>query len=84
MLYTLVIQQAHKFRYKQIHLQQRFDQYFKLISKLDEAFAKALEEDISLFPPTINLGEFAEYINMYVPAGFVYDQLGQDLTYLTE
>lgn len=84
MLYTLLVQHAERFRYKQIHLQQRFDNYFRLISQADEALADAIENDMGgLFPLDMDLAGFAENGFMYNPAGFVYDQLGRDLTYLS-
>lgn len=82
-LYSIVVLNAERFRYKQIHLQQKFDNYFRLITQADEAFAKAMENDISgIFPDDIVNGDaFAESGFFYNPAGFVYDQLGRDLTY---
>lgn len=83
MLYILLIQHAERFRYKQIHLQQRFDNYLRLITQADELFAKAIENDLSgLFPLDMDLDQFAKYGFLYNPAGFVYDQLGRDLTYV--
>ena len=82
-LYILLIQHAERFRYKQIHLQQRFDNYLRLITQADELFAKAIEDDLSgLFPLDMDLDQFAKYGFLYNPAGFVYDQLGRDLTYV--
>jgi hypothetical protein len=83
MLYILLVEQAMRFRYKQIHLQQRFDNHFKMIAKMDEAFAKEVENDVGgLFPAGFgDMSVFAEYGFFYNPAGFVYDQLGRDLTY---
>lgn len=83
MLYILLIQHAERFRYKQIHLQQRFDNYLRLITQADEIFAKAIEDDLSgLFPLDMDLDQFAKYGFLYNPSGFVYDQLGRDLTYV--
>ena len=83
MLYILLIQHAERFRYKQIHLQQRFDNYLRLITQADELFAKAIEDDLSgLFPLDMDLDQFAKYGFLQIPAGFVYDQLGRDLTYV--
>ena len=82
-LYILLIQHAERFRYKQIHLQQRFDNYLRLITQADELFAKAVEADLGgLFPIDMDMAQFAEYGFLYNPAGFVYDQLGRDLTYV--
>ena len=84
MLYIMLVEQAMRFQYKQIRLQHRFDNHFKMISKMDEAFAKAVESDVGgLFPADFgDMSTFAEYGFFYNPAGFVYDQLGRDLTYV--
>ena len=84
-VYQLMVEQAHKFRVKQLHLQQRFDNYIRMIQKMDEVFAKAMESDVSgLFYVDVDLSAFAQYALMNIPADFVYDQLGRDLTYLVE
>jgi hypothetical protein len=85
-LYQFVVTEAERFRYKQIYLQQKFDNYFRLITHADERLAEAIESDMSgIFPDDIVDGEmFALYGFMYNPAGFVYDQLGRDLTYVTD
>ncbi len=82
-LYLLLVQHAERFQYKTIHLQQRFANYFKLITIADKAFADALANDISgLFTTTLgNLDVVAKTGFLYNPAGFIYDQLGRDLTY---
>ena len=75
-LYILMLEQAHKFRYKQIHLNQRFDHYIKMIEKADDDFQMAINDNPEKFP-TANTTWAADFI----PAGFLYDQLGRDLTY---
>ena len=82
-IYRFVVTEAERFRYKQIYLQQKFDNYFRLIQQADERFAEALENDISgIFPDDVIDGEaFAKYGFLFNPAGFVYDQIGRDLTY---
>lgn len=82
-LYILLVQHAERFRYKQIHLQQRFDNYFRLITQADIALAAAIEDDLAgLFPLDVDMDAFSKYGFMQHPAGFVYDQLGRDLTYV--
>lgn len=83
-LYLLLTQHAERFRYKQIHLQQRFNNYFQLITMADTAFAAAMDNDVSgLFTSALgNLDAIAKVGFLYNPAGFVYNQLGQDLTYV--
>lgn len=85
-IYRFVVTEAVRFRYKQIYLQQKFDNYFRLIQQADERFAEAMANDMAgTFPDDIIDGEnFAKYGFMYNPAGFVYDQIGRDLTYVTD
>lgn len=74
-LFVLLTESAYKFRFKEIHLHNRFAQYQKLIEYMDKMFAKALEDNSELFD-TDNWGNFGEYIS----SGFVYDYLGNDIT----
>ena len=82
MLYIVMVEQAYKFRYKEIYLQQRFDSHFKMISAMDKTFAAALESDSSLVLAGLDLDSVAEFGFMANPAGFVYDQIGRDYTYV--
>ncbi len=75
--WVLVSTSADKFRYKAIHLQHRFDNYYRLIRLMDDVFARALEiEEI-----------FDEYAGdatampSVVTSGFSSDSLGRDTTY---
>lgn len=84
-LYKTLITQAERFQYKQIKLQHKFDNYFKLISAADLAFAKAMEEEAAL----MDVGGMDDAMSALFakgffqnPAGFIYDQLGRDLTYI--
>jgi hypothetical protein len=83
-LYSILVLQAERFQYKQIKLQHKFDNYFKLISAADVAFAKAMEEEAAL----MDVGGMDDEMSALFakgffmnPAGFIYDQLGRDLTY---
>jgi hypothetical protein len=74
----LLSESASKFRYKNIHLQHRFDHYYQLIEKMDSRFEKAQEEYAY---------EFAD-VDAYqiggtkIDAGFAYEpQTGRDHTY---
>lgn len=66
---------AHKFKYKQINLNQRFEHYFSLVKSMDEEYQRALEHDPALLDVD-PVGIFGTYINN----GFVYDQFGNDVT----
>ena len=79
-MYILLLEQAHKFRFKQIHLQQRFDHYIKLIDKMDVDFKEFVESNPAIFPIDSLTGSA---LGEFIGSGFVYDQLGRDLTYVT-
>jgi len=83
-LYTTLVLQAERFQYKQIKLQQKFDNYFKIISAMDAEFAQAMEEEPALMDISALDDATSELLAkgfMANPAGFVYDQIGQDVTY---
>lgn len=75
-LYILMVESAHKFQYKQIHIEHRFKHYIQLIEKCDQDFLKAVEEYSDLFDQG-TWDNFAYYLS----PGFVYDSLGRDITY---
>ena len=78
MLYT---ESAHKFKVKQISLNQRFDHYDKLIKVMDEKFEKALDEEVFKFAGVDAKQAFGTQIS----SGFAYDRLtGEDITYQDE
>ncbi len=83
-LYITLTVQAERFQYKEIRLQHKFANYFKLISEADSAFALAMAEEAALIDvggmdeATSELFAKGFFMN---PAGFVYDQIGRDLTY---
>lgn len=55
-LYILIMDAALKFQYDKIHLEHKFNQLFKLISMMDEVFAKAIEADPLIFPASTGVG----------------------------
>ena len=73
---VLVVESANKFRYKDIHLHNRFNQYFKLITFMDDEFKNAIEEYPLLFDIGIHTNLFD-----YITTGFQYDFNGNDVTY---
>jgi len=69
---------ADKFKFKQIFLNQRFDNFFKLVEKMDEAFEKAQEEFVYEFAGVDALHIFGSKID----AGYAYEnQTGRDFTF---
>jgi hypothetical protein len=75
-LYILMVESAHKFQYKQIHLEHRFKNYIQLIEKSDSDFLKAADD----FPELFETGTWDDFA-YYLDPGFVYDSLGRDITY---
>ncbi len=76
-LYILWIASAQKFKYKQVNLQNRFEHYEKLIKNMDSEFSDAVSANVTLFS---NIESY-KLFGTVVGAGFVYDGLGQDITY---
>lgn len=74
LIQIFMIESAHKFKYKQIHLNQRFDHYFMLLKKMDEDFLRATEENPEAFPTPSGGGSFP----FYIANTFTYDFLGKD------
>lgn len=71
----LRVQSAHRFKYKQISLNQRFDHYQSLIESMDKSFYEALEKD-----PILSGVDMSKAFGTYIENGFVYDQFGNDIT----
>lgn len=79
LLYILMVESAHKFQYKQIHIEHRFKHYIQLIEKCDRDFLKAADD----FPELFETGTWDDFA-YYLGPGFVYDSLGRDITYTEE
>lgn len=81
---VLLIESAHKFQYKKYYLQHRFKHYIQLIKQMDDDFYKAVEDNTSgIFDDIVSVypaNGFLDYMN----AGFIYDNLGRDSTYLND
>ena len=76
-LVILMTEAAHKFKYKQLNLQQRHANYLATVKYLDEEFRKALEEN----PFSFSSAKPESFFGTYVGAGFSSDALGRDTTY---
>ena len=73
----LIAPSANKFQFEQIHLEDRFDHYLKLIQYMDGLFEKAFAEEL-LFADVDGYELFGHKID----AGFQYEpETGKDLTY---
>lgn len=78
LFFMLLSESAHKFKYKQINLQQRFGHYSKLIEKMDEDFAAIQESNPAEFSGVDAFKAFGTVAG----AGFSYEPLtGRDITY---
>ena len=75
LIQIFLIESAIKFKYKQIHLNQRFDHYLLLIKKMDEDFLQAIEENPEVFPTPAGGTSFP----VYIANTFTYDFLGRSL-----
>lgn len=75
----LRIASAHKFKYKQISLNHRFEHYNKLIEMMDKAFKEAKKDDPALADVDA-FGDGTGGMGIYLSNGFVYDQFGNDIT----
>ena len=81
-VYILMVESAHKFQYKQIHIEHRFKHYIQLIERMDQEFAQAIEDFPELFDEMLTSGLGVGVLGIYNGPGYIYDELGRDLTYL--
>ena len=78
LFFSLLSESAAKFRYKNIHLQHRFDHYSKLVDRMDADFTKAMEDDAFEFAGV----DATEIAGTKLNAGFASEgQTGRDRTY---
>jgi hypothetical protein len=77
LFFALWVQSSTGFKFKQINLQQKFEQLGKLVEKMDADFEKA-QEDYSYEFAQVSA---SQYFGHKVDAGFAYDELGRDITY---
>lgn len=75
--YILFVASAQSFKYKQVNLQHRFDHYDKLIKTMDSEWETALSSQPTIFSSVDSYKQFGTALNV----GFVYDGIGQDITY---
>ena len=80
LMYILLCESAHKFRFKEIHLHNRFKHYHQLIKQMDNEFMEVIEErplDFDHLTSTNTNGVFG----LYLTSGFNYNYAGEDLSY---
>ena len=73
----LLSESAHKFKYEQINLQQRYEHYRALVKDFDEEFAEIQEARPEMFAGVESFKMFSTKVD----AGFHYDIIGNDDTY---
>ena len=74
LIYIFLIASAHKFKFKQISLNNRFDHYIQLIRLMDDEFLKAAEDNPMAFP----VASGGVLFPMYLANTFNYDFLGRE------
>lgn len=78
LFFYLFSESAHKFKYEQINLQNRFAHYKIIIEMMDKSFAAAIEANPQEFANV----EAYELFGTKIDAGFQYDPItGKDTTY---
>jgi len=82
LIHALWVQNATKFKVKQLSLNQKFEQLGKLIEEMDKEFAAAQAAyDFGMEVPAITAPAWA-FFSHKIDAGFLNDPTtGQDLTY---
>ena len=78
-VFILMVESAHKFRYKEIFLQNRFAHYKAMIDDMDKAFEKVKEDNPELFPDSIYMDDatIASSLSFYIPNISQFDGLGR-------
>ena len=77
-IFILMIEAARKFRYKQIHLQNRFEHYNRILALLDAQFEAAKKENPELFADSVfvDAETLCNWIT-YIPNAREYNDLGK-------
>lgn len=77
LFFTLLSESAHKFKFKQINLNQRFEHYRTLIKDMDKDFYRAIES----YPHKFAQVNISHMFGTKIDAGFAYDDMGRERTY---
>jgi hypothetical protein len=77
LLFALVVDSSVKFKFKQINLQQKFEQLKKLVDSMDKEFEVALADNVYEFAQVDPVHMFGHKAD----AGFAYDSFGNDITF---
>lgn len=75
--WMLLTEAAHKFKYKQVNLQHRFEHYKFIVAEVDKNFQAAIAEN----PAEMAGVDPVQMFGHTIAAGFSYDEFGSDTTY---
>lgn len=80
-IFILMIEAARKFRYKQIHLQNRFEHYSSILALLDKQYVDAKKDNPELFTSSVYVDSdtLVRWIT-YIPNAREYSVFGQYIT----
>jgi hypothetical protein len=80
-IFILMLEAARKFRYKQIHLQNRFEHYSTILKMLDSQYEEAKKANPELFAGSIYVDPdtLTRWIT-YIPNAREYNVFGQYIT----
>lgn len=78
-VFILMVESAHKFRYKEIFLQNRFSHYKSMIDDMDKAFENAKEENPDVFSASVYIDDatISSSLSFYITNLGDFDELGR-------
>lgn len=79
-LSLLLNQSAHKFKFKHINLQHRWEHYHAMLKLENEEWAQAKLDNPEQFPVETSADSYL-YFGSKIDAGFAYDDVGHDVTH---
>jgi hypothetical protein len=77
LLFFLYVESAHKFKFEGINLQNRFQNYHKMLERMDQQFENAMQADPAQFAGVNKIHTLGTKID----SGFSYGQYGHETTY---
>jgi hypothetical protein len=81
LFFYLMSESAHKFKVKQLALNQRYDHYKDLIVQMDKDFLAIIESRPEMFTELLNSGvDTYKLFGQVAGPGFEYDEVGNDIT----
>jgi hypothetical protein len=81
LFFYLMSESAHKFKVKQLALNQRFDHYKELIVQMDKDFLAIIDSQPEMFTELLAGGvDTYKLFGQVAGPGFEYDEMGNDIT----